>query len=452
YYLTDFYFGKGGLIDIFRKDSKDWFWTFYKKQMDFGVEAWWGDLGEPEKHPSNLYHNLKDLGHKRLFAADEVHNIYGHNWTKMLYQKYAKEYPNKRLFSLNRSGFAGSQRYGIFPWTGDVSRSWSGLRAQLPILLGMTMSGVPYVHSDAGGFAGGEGDPELYVRWLQFAAFTPIFRPHGTALYDVEPNAFSFPSEAALIDTPWRKYAKDVIRMRYGFLPYNYSLAYLQQKDGKPLMAPLYYYYPNDTVASSISDQFMWGEHIIVAPVLEKGAGNRRFYLPEGVWYNLLDERKPMNGGKWYEQSVGPVEFPVLLREGCFVPFDLREIGASTNGYDGDTLSILYALSGKPSFFQLFLDDGRSKNSVATGKYELISFSSPGKNGNSLAITVQSNGGLYAGKPLKRVMQFAILAPAPPKQVRVNGRVVKHSVNEDAVTFHFDTSFSGKPLNIQVTW
>ena len=156
YYLTDFYFGHGGLIDIFRNDAQQWFWQFYKKQMENGVEAWWGDLGEPEKHPSNLYHNLKDYGYKRLFNADEVHNIYGHTWTKMLYDYYAKEYPNKRLFYLNRSGFAGSQRYSIFPWTGDVSRSWSGLRAQLPILIGMSMSGVPYVHSDAGGFAGGK--------------------------------------------------------------------------------------------------------------------------------------------------------------------------------------------------------------------------------------------------------------------------------------------------------
>ncbi|RYF85231.1 MAG: hypothetical protein EON98_07135 [Chitinophagaceae bacterium] len=260
YLLTDFYFGRGGLIDIFRNDSKAFFWQFYKAQMQNGVEAWWGDLGEPEKHPSNLYHNLKDFGYKRLFNADEVHNIYGHNWTKMLYDYYAKEYPEKRLFSLNRSGFAGTQRYSIFPWTGDVSRSWSGLRAQLPILLGMSMSGVPYVHSDAGGFAGGEGDPELYVRWLQFAAFTPIFRPHGTALYEVEPAAYSWPSEPAMMQEPWKSYAKMAVLTRSSFLPYNYSLAYAQTKYGKPLMAPLYFHFPNDTTATAIQDEYMWGE------------------------------------------------------------------------------------------------------------------------------------------------------------------------------------------------
>ena len=100
--LTDFYFGNGGLLDIFKKETQDWFWTKYKKQINIGVAGWWGDLGEPEKHPAGIHHNLKDLGFKRLFSADEVHNIYGHTWDKMLYEKYAKEYPSVRLFSLNR--------------------------------------------------------------------------------------------------------------------------------------------------------------------------------------------------------------------------------------------------------------------------------------------------------------------------------------------------------------
>jgi len=223
--ISDFYFGQGGLIDIFRKDAGDWIWNIhYKKQINNGVGGWWTDLGEPERHPSAMLHNAKDVGVTRMLGADEVHNIYGHYWNKNLYEHYAKEYPNKRLFHLNRSGFAGSPRYSIFPWTGDVSRSWTGLRAQLPNLLSMSMSGVPYIHSDAGGFAGGEGDNELYVRWLQFAIFTPIFRPHGTALYEVDKAAFSFPSEAALIDTPYRNIAKSAIDLRYKFLPYNYWL------------------------------------------------------------------------------------------------------------------------------------------------------------------------------------------------------------------------------------
>jgi len=238
-----------------------------------------------------MLHNAKDEGVDRMLGADEVHNIYGHYWNKRLYEHYAKDYSNTRLFHLNRSGFAGSQRFSIFPWTGDVSRTWSGLRAQLNILLGMSMSGIPYVHSDAGGFAGGEGDNELYVRWLQMTAFTPIFRPHGTALYELEPGNFSFPSEAALIDEPYRPYARDIIKMRYSFLPYNYTLAYEQTKYGKPLMAPLYYHFPHDNEAVNIQDEFMWGEDILVAPITTKNATERKVYLPEGKWYDAINKK-----------------------------------------------------------------------------------------------------------------------------------------------------------------
>lgn len=375
YLLTDFYFGQSGLIDIFRKDAQQWFWSKHKPQMDNGVEAWWGDLGEPEKHPSNLYHNLKDLGFKRLFKADEVHNLYGHTWTKMLYNNYAKNYPNKRLFSLNRSGFAGSQRYGIFPWTGDVSRSWSGLRSQLKVLLGMSMSGVPYVHSDAGGFAGGEGDNELYIRWLQMAAFTPIFRPHGTALYEIDKNAFSFPSEAALIDTPYRKIAKEIINLRYSLLPYNYTLAYEQAKYGKPLIAPLYYHFPNDKIAAEVEDEFMWGENILVAPVVQKGATTRKVYLPKGNWYS--QEKKLFSGGQWIELDVTIKEIPIFYREGSIVPSDMNlnaDEKENTSKRYNTMVGLTYWPSLMQSSFNLFWDDGKSKNNLETKKYDLTNF------------------------------------------------------------------------------
>lgn len=452
YYLTDFYFGKGGLIDIFRKDAKDWFWNFYKKQMSLGAEAWWGDLGEPEKHPAGLYHNLRDAGHKRLFAANEVHNIYGHNWTKMLFEKYAKEYPQKRLFSLNRSGFAGTQRYGIFPWTGDVSRNWGGLRAQLPVLLGMTMSGVPYVHSDAGGFAGGTGDNELYVRWLQFATFTPVFRPHGTALYEVEPAAFSFPSEAALIDTPWRNYAKATIDMRYRILPYNYSLAYQQTINAKPLMAPLYYHYPTDTVAVSVQDEFMWGENLLAAPVLQKGAAERKYYLPEGKWYHWF-QHKMIAGGQWRTEPVDITTFPLLVKEGGFIARDGRKNITNTSSYKGDSLDVVYVSSAKASSFELFSDDGQSKNSVPTGRYELTRFSSGGTAGRQQRITILPGKGDYSGKPTTRYIEFTAVLPARVTSVKINGMSRPfQSAGESAGVAVFRLELKDTALDIDLSW
>ncbi|GAB4092695.1 TIM-barrel domain-containing protein [Flaviaesturariibacter terrae] len=419
YYLTDFYFGKGGLLDIFRKDAQGWFWSFYRRQMQLGVEGWWGDLGEPERHPSDMYHNLRDLGFsKRLFRADEVHNIYGHAWTRMLYQYYAKEYPSKRLFSLNRSGFAGSQRYSIFPWTGDVGRNWSGLRAQLPTLLGMTMSGVPYVHSDAGGFAGGEGDGELYVRWLQFAAFTPIFRPHGTALYEVDKAAISFPSEVALIDTPWHAPAKEAVRARYLFLPYNYSLGYLQATKGKPLMAPLYYYYPTDTTVARIQDQYFWGPSLMVCPVLEKGATSRRLYLPAGAWYDMNGKR--YEGGRWMELPVKLATIPTFLKEGALLPTQQAARMVNTANDSAALPLLYYCPSEKQTQFTWYLDDGVSKGAMASGKYTLLQCSGQQKD-NVIRVSATPSNGLYARKRLGVLVAGVTTRPV---EVRVNGKAV----------------------------
>ena len=415
YYLTDFYFGHGGLIDIFRKDARQWFWQFYKNQMQNGVEAWWGDLGEPEKHPSDLYHNLKDYGYKRLFKSNEVHNSFGHNWTKMLYEYYAKEYPNKRLFSLNRSGFAGSQRYSIFPWTGDVSRSWSGFRAQLPVLLGMSMSGVPYVHSDAGGFAGGQGDNELYVRWLQFAAFTPIFRPHGTALYEKDTAAFSFPSEPALIEEPYKTYAKNAVNFHYLILPYNYSLAYQQTVSGKPLMAPMYYYFSNDTTAIKLEDEYMWGENILVAPVLEKGVKERKIYLPKGKWLSIFTT-VVYDGGKWITLPVDLNYSPVFMKEGAFVPTVSRIKNVSEYSTQGQFL-LNYFPSTTKTNFTWYEDDGVSKNSLSSKQYTLIKCSGQ-EVGKKIAVEISSSNKLFTPKSLA----ISITLRQRPSSVLLNGR------------------------------
>lgn len=419
--ISDFYFGPAGLIDIFRKDAQSWFWKQHKKQMGIGVEAWWGDLGEPERHPSNLYHNLKDKGFSRLFASDEVHNIYGHTWTKMLYDSFAKNYPNKRLFSLNRSGFAGSQRYSIFPWSGDVERSWSGLRAQLPVMLGMSMSGVPYMHSDAGGFAGGEGDNELYVRWLQYAAFTPIFRPHGTALYDKDPHAFSFPSEAALIAEPYKEYAKDAITLRYAMLPYNYTLAYLQATQGKPLARPMFYNYPNDSEAYKADQQYMWGDDIMVLPVINKADSVKKFYAPVSKWYEIYTH-KMYEGNEWHEINVDLTHIPFLLREGSFVTMQNSTIKNTAN-FTGNNLRIAHVISDKPAVAQVYFDDGISKDAIKTEKYEMLNIAAT-INKSERDITIFSTGG-FKGMPATRNISFVIVGyEEKPGYVIIDGKKI----------------------------
>ena len=383
YVLTDFYFGNVGLLDLFREDTKNWFWSKYQPQIKKGVAGWWGDLGEPENHPSDMYHNLKDLGFKRLFKADEVHNVFGHYWNKMLFDKYAKEYPDVRLFNLNRTGFAGSPRYGIFPWSGDVGRNWSGLQAQLPVMIGMSMSGVPYIHADAGGFGGGDGDEELYTRWLQFATFTPVFRPHGTALGTLEPSVKDIPSEPALYPDPYRSIVRRYIDLRYSLLPYNYTLAYEEAKWGKPLVRPLFYENNADTNLYKAEDQFMWGGNILVAPVLEKNATERKLYLPGGKWYNYFTS-STCEGKQWLTEKVTLNDIPVFIKEGSFLPLaDFSSVKKlnNTGDYDDKKLLIEYFPSTQKSNYTLFLDDGKTRNTLEKKQYALINFKGKDTNG-----------------------------------------------------------------------
>jgi oligosaccharide 4-alpha-D-glucosyltransferase len=451
--LQDFYFGIGGVFDIFRKDAADWIWkNHYQKQLANGATGWWTDLGEPEKHPKNLFHSLTSAKYKRLFGADEVHNVFGHYWNKMLSEKYAQYLPNQRLFHLNRSGFAGSQRYSIFPWSGDVSRSWDGFAAQLPIMLGMSMSGIPYIHADAGGFAGGEGDKELYVRWLQFASFTPIFRPHGTALGNIDPNTFNFASEPALIDEPYKTYVKAAIQMRYTLLPYNYTLAYQQTTNSAPLVAPLYYYYPSDTTANNIENEFMWGNQILVAPVIKKGVTEQKIYLPTGNWYKLnttIDEiSNNTTYTNWINEPLTLQQIPVFIKAGSFLPIIQKAPGLNTNFYSTDTLTVHYFSDTKSSSYTLYEDDGKDKKALANKQFELINFkANPSSTGVNFYIT--SNQGKFLGKPLKRVIQLIVHGneSSNKKMVSKNTTIV-NSQKSNCLQSSF--TFTGQPILIQL--
>jgi oligosaccharide 4-alpha-D-glucosyltransferase len=410
--LTEFYFGYGGLLDIYRKDAQQWFWSKYKPQIARGVAGWWGDLGEPEKHPAEIRHNLKDFGFKRLFKADEVHNIYGHYWDKMLFDRYSSEYPNVRLFNLNRSGYAGSPRYCVFPWSGDVSRSWDGLKAQLPLMLGMSISGVPYIHADAGGFAGGEGDAELYTRWLQFAAFTPVFRPHGTALGDLEPSVKDIPSEPALWNDTVQANVRFAINRRYALTPYNYTLAYQQEKTGKPLVRPMFYYDQSDTNLLRTDDQYMWGDNFLIAPVIDRNVNQRRLYLPEGTWYDYKSFSRE-KGRQWITRNVDISDIPVFVKEGSIIPSINIIEGKNLNDYSTKELIVTYFPSATETSYTLYDDDGKTKDPLKNNIYELITFkaSSQMNSRGGLAevnLAVSSNKGKFVGKPATRRMYLLV--------------------------------------------
>lgn len=422
YTLQEFYFGKGGIIDIFRKDAQNWFYKKYKAQMDIGVTGWWGDLGEPENHPADVYHDLSDFGFKRKFASGEVHNIYGHYWSKMLSENFRKDYPGERLFHLNRSGYAGSPRYNSYPWSGDISRSWDGLKSQIPLIQGMSLSGIPYIHSDAGGFAGGEGDAELYVRWLQFAAFTPIYRPHGTALGNLEPTVKDIPSEASLWPEPARTRAKNAAIVRYQWMPYNYNLTYQQTKYGKPLVSPMFFLNNSDSNLYKAADQYLWGDEVMVAPITDKNQKYRTIYIPEGLWYNMNSFASYM-GPRWVVDSTFTMEaIPVFAKEAGFIPF-LPGM-QNTDEYNQKILNVIYLPSTKSGKFELYEDDGADANALKNRQFEITTFSCEGLK-PSTSFTISSNGGKYKGRIENRKMILSIpTVPKSPKEIRINNRPI----------------------------
>jgi len=297
----DFYFGHTGLVDVFSDQGRHWFESIYAYLDQFGVVGWWGDLGEPEVHPDDTVH----AGGTAL----DLHNAYGHVWAKLVYEHALKMRPAKRPFVMMRSGFVGSQRYGMIPWSGDVGRNWSGLKAQPEIMLSMGMQGIAYMHSDLGGFTPADQlDEELYIRWLQMGVFTPVFRPHAEE---------SVASEPVYHREKVRKLAKNAIDLRYRLMPYLYTMVYENSETGMPLARPMAL--EDDQLPFELRDQYMWGPSLLVAPILESAIATRKLRLPTGIWYTL-DGATAMKGNQQIEVALTEEAIPVFVKGGSVIP------------------------------------------------------------------------------------------------------------------------------------
>ena len=358
-YDYDFYFGHTGLIDIFKPQAQDWFWNIYKKYIQLGVDGWWGDLGEPEVHPSDLLHVTG--------SADELHNIYGHNWAKLIADGYQKDFPAQRPFILMRAGYSGSQRFGMIPWSGDVNRSWGGLQSQPEIALQMGMQGMAYMHSDLGGFAGVNVDNELYTRWLQYGVFQPIFRPHAQEEVAAEP---------VLREPTTMQRAKAAIELRYQMLPYNYTLGFENSQTGLPLMRPLMFEEPRNKALAGVANSYLWGHELLIKPVLHPGETSTFVYFPATAnWFDFYTDQS-YKAGSTDKVSVSPEHIPVFVRAGAFIP--LIDVIQNTEHYSTSAFKLHYYHDPSVTNSQgkMFDDDGKTPDSFAKRAYSLLSFTS----------------------------------------------------------------------------
>jgi alpha-glucosidase (family GH31 glycosyl hydrolase) len=330
-----------------------------------------------------------------------------------------------------RAGYSGSQRYGLIPWSGDVNRTWGGLQSQPEIALQMGMQGLGYMHSDLGGFAGANLDDELYVRWLQYGVFQPIYRPH--AQEDV-------PSEPVFRSKKAKALAKQAIEFRYKLLPYNYNLVYENNQLGKPLMRPLLFEQPENTNLQAYSKTYLWGHDFLVSPVLEAGIKEQSVYFPKtSVWFDFYSD-EIIKGGQFKTVSTAENSIPTYVRAGAFI--SLAEAMQSTEEYDANSFSLHYYHhdSVEESERQYYNDDGKTANSYERGMYEVLTFEVEIEN-RGLEIEFESETGDHYQTSSKSIELIIHNMSHEPKRIKVDGKKVKFSWNIES-----------KAINIPLVW
>lgn len=404
----DFFFGHTGLIDIFSQQGKDWYWDIYKGLRQQGVTGVWGDLGEPEVHPTELRHATG--------TSDQLHNIYGHRWAGLVAEGYQRDFPTERPFILMRAGYSGTQRYGILPWSGDVNRGWDGLQSQPEIALQMGMQGVGYMHSDLGGFANPVLDDELYQRWLQYGVFQPVFRPHAQE---------EVPSEPVYREAKTKALAREAIRLRYRLLPYNYTLGFDNNQQGLPLMRPMLYEEPGNAKVRAMSSTYLWGKDFLVTPVLKQGQKTADVHFPaRSTWFDFhTGERQA--GGATRAVPLAADRIPVYVRAGAFIP--MAKVVQTTRDYNTKHIELHYwhDASVRSGSGKLYDDDGLTAQAYEQGKYELVCFTSK-LEGKALSLRVASEVGKQYQRPERAIALTVHNVTVAPSSVRVDGKIAVH--------------------------
>jgi alpha-glucosidase/alpha-D-xyloside xylohydrolase len=264
------------------------------------------------------------------------------------------------------------QRFGSFLWSGDVSSTWETLQTHLPVALNTGLTGIPYWGTDMGGFVPTkELTAELYVRWFQFGAFCPLFRSHGRAWRlrlpwgwntgEIGPEEMSNPAavlpDASQLHNPdVERICRKYLELRYRLLPYLYSAIRECTQTGMPVMRALWLHYPEDPLAIARSDEYLWGPNMLVAPVVEKRATERKIYLPRGDWHDFWTGER-LTGGREVARAVDLETIPLYVRAGSILPLGPVRQYVDENIDEPIALTVYPGADGS---FRLYEDDGRT--------------------------------------------------------------------------------------------
>ena len=322
-----------------------------KPLLDEGWDSFWLDSAEPEEYWPHVGDAV--LRDKKLAIGPGTMytNVFPLMHTQGVQDHWLATRQDKRVFLLTRSAFLGQQRVGATVWSGDVYSSFWALKKQVAAGLNYALTGLPYWTTDIGGYhlvSGNEfEDPayqELYMRWFEFGTFCPVFRTHG---HRPDNSLWSYPK----IETALVEYDK----LRYRMMPYIYSLAWKVSNGDSTIMRPLVMDFRADDKTWNIGDQFLFGPAVMVNPVTEAGATERRVYLPKGtVWYDFWGGYTT-DGGKYVDAAAPLERIPLYVRAGSILPLGPQEDYADEKPNGPIELRVYRGADGS---FDLYQDAG----------------------------------------------------------------------------------------------
>ena len=280
------------LLDFTNPEATEWFREKIKTVLEEGVDILKTDFGEDIPYDAVFYNGM---------TGKEMRNVYSRIYNQVVFETIKDCKGKENAIVWARSGCAGMQQFPVC-WSGDPHSTYEGMAMTLRGGLSLAMSGVPFWSHDMGGFYGNVSK-DLFIRWSQFGLFTSHSRLHGTSTR--QPWAY---------DEETKKIIKDFVDLRYRLMPYIWKTAQECVDLGYPFIRPMVWEYPEDHNAANIYDQYFFGSSILVAPVFGGRDAERRVYLPEGRWQEMLGEKREFEGGKWYAFKC-PLEYLPLFRK-----------------------------------------------------------------------------------------------------------------------------------------
>ncbi|BCM92846.1 alpha-xylosidase BoGH31A [Abditibacteriota bacterium] len=389
--------GSDHFYDAFSPGARQLYWQQMRDQLFAkGIDAWWLDASEPEVDLNQFRGVPTGAG-----PAATVMNAWPLMHTTAVYQGQRAAAPNQRVFILTRSAYAGEQRNAATIWSSDITASWQTFAHQIPVGLNMGLSSIPYWATDTGGFfcpyPGGSQNPqyrELFTRWFQWSAFTPIFRVHGT---DTPKELWRFGPEHEPILVKYDN-------LRYRLMPYIYSQAWQVSHQAGTMMRALVMDFPGDKTARELSDEYLFGPSILVCPVTTQGATSRSVYLPGNTQWTDFWTGRSTQSGQTVTASAPLDTLPLYVKAGSILPMGPMLQYVAEKPADPIELRVYPGADGT---FTLYEDEGVNTN-YEKGQYATIPFSWNEKN---RTLTIGERRGAFQGMLQSRTFNVTLVKP-----------------------------------------